>query len=55
MPYKIVNRRAGDIAKYFADPSYAKSILDWESVRGINEMCQDAWRWQLNNPNGYRS
>ena len=53
VPYKIAPRRAGDIAKCFANPSYAKKILGWEAKRGIEEMCEDSWRWQSNNPNGY--
>ncbi len=52
--YKIVERRAGDIATCFADPTYAKEILNWEASLGINEMCEDTWRWQSNNPNGYK-
>ena len=51
--YKITARRAGDIAKCFADPSYAKDILDWQALKNIDEMCEDSWRWQSNNPNGY--
>ncbi|MGA1941021.1 UDP-glucose 4-epimerase GalE [Arcobacter sp. YIC-310] len=53
--YKIVDRRAGDIAKCFADPSYAKKVLDWEAKKGISEMCEDTWNWQSKNPNGYKS
>jgi UDP-glucose 4-epimerase len=53
VPYKIVERRAGDIAKCFADPSFAKETLDWEATRGVKEMCEDTWKWQFNNPNGY--
>lgn len=53
VPYKIAPRRDGDIATCFADPSYAKEILGWEAKRGIKEMCEDGWRWQSNNPNGY--
>ena len=53
VPYKIVQRRAGDIAKCFANPSYAKEILGWEAKKDIAEMCEDSWRWQSNNPNGY--
>jgi len=52
--YKIVNRRAGDIAKCFADPSYAKEVLDWEAEKTIDEMCEDSWRWQEKNPDGYK-
>ncbi|WP_108063697.1 UDP-glucose 4-epimerase GalE [Poseidonibacter lekithochrous] len=55
VPYRIVERRAGDIAKCFADPSYAKEVLDWEAQHGIDKMCEDTWVWQLNNPNGYKS
>ncbi len=53
VPYKIAPRRAGDIATCYADPSYAKEMLDWEATRGIDTMCEDTWRWQKNNPNGY--
>ncbi len=53
--YKIAERRAGDIATCFADPSYAKEVLDWEAKRGIDEMCEDVWRWQSQNPSGYIS
>lgn len=55
VPYKIVNRRAGDIAKCYADPSYAKEILGWEAIKTLDEMCEDSWRWQSNNPNGYKN
>jgi len=51
--YKILPRRPGDIAICFADPSKAKQELGWEATRDIDEMCEDAWRWQKNNPNGY--
>ena len=54
VPYKIVERRAGDIATCFADPDFAKKILGWEAVRTLDEMCTDSWRWQSNNPNGYK-
>ena len=55
VPYKIAPRRAGDIATCFADPAYAKEILKWEAQKGIDEMCEDGWRWQKNNPNGYEN
>jgi len=51
--YKIVQRRAGDIAKCFADPSYALKVLGWKATKGVDEMCEDSWRWQSHNPNGY--
>ena len=55
VPYIIAPRRAGDIAKCYADPSYAKEVLGWNATKSIREMCEDAWKWQLNNPNGYHS
>lgn len=44
--YRIVDRRPGDIARCFADPGRANSLLGWRAQRGIEEMCHDAWRWQ---------
>ena len=55
VPYKITDRRPGDIATCYADPSYAKEVLGWEAKRGIDAMCEDAWRWQSQNPNGYQN
>lgn len=55
IPYKIVDRRPGDVAISYADPTKAKEELGWVATRGIEEMCRDAWRWQSNNPNGYES
>ena len=52
--YKIAPRRPGDIAECYADPKLAKEELGWEAERGIKEMCEDGWRWQSNNPNGYK-
>ena len=48
VPYKVVNRRPGDIAICYADPELAKKLLGWEAKLGIARMCQDAWRWQQN-------
>ncbi len=53
IPYKIVDRRPGDVAKCYADPTKANEELGWNAKYGIKEMCEDAWRWQSNNPNGY--
>lgn len=53
VPYKIVERRAGDPAKVYADASKAKEVLGWTAEYGIERMCEDNWRWQHNNPNGY--
>jgi UDP-glucose 4-epimerase len=54
IPYKLVDRRVGDIAKCYANPSYAKEVLGWKASRDLEQMCVDSWRWQSNNPNGYR-
>ncbi|KWZ79138.1 UDP-glucose 4-epimerase GalE [Anaerococcus tetradius] len=51
--YKIVGRRAGDIAECYADASKAYKLLGWKACNGIEEMCEDSWRWQSQNPNGY--
>ena len=53
IPYSIKPRRPGDIATCYADASLAKKELGWEAKYGIKEMCEDAWRWQKMNPNGY--
>lgn len=53
VPYKITERRPGDAAKCYADPSKAERELDWTAERGIEDMCRDAWRWQKQNPEGY--
>lgn len=53
--YQIVERRSGDIATCFADPSYAYEQLGWKATRGVDEMCEDSWRWQSQNPDGYTS
>ena len=53
LPYEIKARRPGDIAQCYADPSRAKAELGWEAQYGIEEMCEDSWRWQSQNPDGY--
>ncbi|MFE4114866.1 UDP-glucose 4-epimerase GalE [Priestia sp. YIM B13448] len=53
IPYKIVERREGDVAMCYADPLKAKHELGWVASKGIEDMCEDTWRWQVNNPNGY--
>ena len=53
IPYVIKPRRAGDIATCYADASKAKRELGWEAKYGIRKMCEDSWRWQSQNPNGY--
>ncbi|HEY9575235.1 MAG TPA: UDP-glucose 4-epimerase GalE [Lachnospiraceae bacterium] len=54
LPYEIKPRRAGDIPTCYADSTKAKEELGWEALRGIEEMCEDAWRWQSQNPDGYK-
>lgn len=51
--YKIAPRRSGDVAMCYADPAFAEKELGWKAERELFEMCEDAWRWQKNNPNGY--
>ena len=53
IPYVIKDRRAGDIATCYSDASKAEKELGWKAQYGIREMCEDSWRWQKNNPNGY--
>ena len=53
IPYVIKPRRPGDIATCYSDATLAKKELGWEAQRGIKEMCEDSWRWQSQNPNGY--
>lgn len=55
VPYKVVPRRPGDIATCFADPQFAAEQLEWRAQKTLQQMMQDAWRWQSQNPNGYRS
>ncbi|MEL7477886.1 MAG: UDP-glucose 4-epimerase GalE [Pseudomonadota bacterium] len=53
VPYEVKQRRPGDIAACYAAPEKALNELGWQAERGINEMMEDTWRWQSNNPNGY--
>ena len=52
IPYKIVDRRPGDIAECYADPAKAKKEIGFTATKNIEDMCRDSWRWQQNNPNG---
>ena len=54
IPYQIVERRPGDIPTSYADPSLAAAELGWRAVRDVDAMCADAWRWQSQNPHGYK-
>ena len=53
VPYQIVARRPGDIATCFADPAFALQEIGWKAEYGLDEMAEDTWRWQSNNPDGY--
>lgn len=53
--YKIVDRRPGDIAECYADTKRASAELNWQAEYGIERMCEDAWRWQSNYPDGFPS
>jgi UDP-glucose 4-epimerase len=53
VPYQIVGRREGDIAACFADPTLAREELNWIAEKGLKQMCEDTWNWQVNNPEGY--
>ncbi|WP_152445935.1 UDP-glucose 4-epimerase GalE [Bacillus sp. THAF10] len=53
VPYDIVDRRPGDIGECYADPTKASEVLGWKAEKGLAEMCEDSWKWQKNNPNGF--
>ena len=54
IPFSVVERRPGDIAECWADPSAAARLLGWRAERSIEQACADGWRWQSRNPDGYR-
>ena len=53
IPYRIVDRRPGDVASSYADPAKAQREMGWTARRFLDDICRDAWRWQSQNPNGY--
>jgi len=53
VPYKIVERRPGDVAECFAEPTKAREKLGWEATKTLDDMCRDTWNWQAKNPMGY--
>ena len=53
LPYKIVDRRPGDLATCYADPAKSAEVLGWKAERGLQEMCRDSWNWQSKNPKGF--
>ena len=55
LPYASAERRPGDVASCYADPKHALETLGWQAEHDLDAMCADTWRWQSQNPNGYRS
>jgi UDP-glucose 4-epimerase len=55
IPHQFVPRRPGDVPEYFADAQLAERILGWRATRTLDDMCRDAWNWQRQNPDGYRT
>lgn len=55
IPYTITSRRPGDVSECYADPTKALRELGWKAEKNLEDMCRDAWRWQIKNPNGYNS
>ena len=55
IPYKVMERRSGDISTMYANASLAEKDLNWKPKRSLDEMCKDFWKWQTLNPNGYGS
>lgn len=55
IPYEFTDRRSGDVAELYADPSLAAELIGWKAEKGLLEICADGWAWQSNNPNGYVS
>ena len=53
VPYQFAPRRPGDVAQCYADPALAQSLLGWRATHTLADMCADAWRWQMKNPDGY--
>ena len=55
IPYVIAPRRPGDIDECYADSRKAAKMLGWKAEKTLEDMCQDTWNWQKNNPNGYEA
>lgn len=55
VPYEITARRPGDLPAFWADATSALADLSWATTKTLDQMCEDHWRWQKNNPNGYGS
>lgn len=55
VPYRIAPRRPGDVAACYADPALAQRVLGWQARHDLRRMCEDSWRWQQMNPNGFQA
>ena len=55
IPYKLCERRSGDVDELWADISKATNKLNWKPKRNLNDMCAHSWKWQSKNPMGYRT
>jgi UDP-glucose 4-epimerase len=55
VPYAVMPRRPGDVAAVYADPALAQQLLGWRAHHGLPRMCEDSWRWQFNNPQGFQA
>jgi UDP-glucose 4-epimerase len=55
VPYEMAPRRPGDVAEMYADPTVAENLLKWKAELGVDAMCEDTWKWQSTNPNGYKT
>jgi UDP-glucose 4-epimerase len=54
VPYTMAPRRPGDVASMYADATMAENLLKWKAKLGVDNMCEDTWRWQSTNPYGYK-
>jgi nucleoside-diphosphate-sugar epimerase len=54
VPYTMAPRRPGDVASMYADATMAENLLKWKAKLGVDDMCEDTWRWQSTNPYGYK-
>ena len=55
VPYKITERRPGDVGANYADPTKAEREMHWKAQLGLEDMCRDGWNWQQKNPDGFRT
>lgn len=55
LPFELLPRCPGDLPAYYADPAKARGLLNWQADLGLPEICETTWKWQSQNPTGYRS